>query len=214
MGTHFTRAAMTLAGIVFAVSAAYAIKGGPPYPSGLNVVGTYGGVLSPTPTPIPAPPPAAAPPCSANSIGVFSVGVPSTGVATGTFVMFSQGRVFSGTIQGIADPGSSSLRGVLAATYNFTFNRPNPVTGVNESIAVTATANGSLKSKIAQTGQNALGVAATRIRGLASLDISQGLVSGVDLTPIVDCESTYRVIGFKQSSSAPTTATTLTPPTP
>jgi hypothetical protein len=210
MGTQLTRAAMVFAGIVFAVSAAYAIKGGPPYPSQTNVVGTYAGVLSPTPTPNPAEPPPATPPCSANSIGVFSVGVPSSGVATGTFVMFSQGRVFSGTIQGIADAGNSSLRGVLAATYNFTVNRPNPVTGENESVDVTATANGSLKSKIAQTDQNSLGTAATRIRGLASLDISQGFLNP-DLTPFVDCASTYRVTGFKQSSSEPTT-TTITPP--
>ena len=212
MGTQLTRAAMIFAGVVFAVSAAYAIKGGPPYPSQANLIGTYAGVISPTPTPNPPVFPAI-PSCSANSVGVFSVGVPTTGVATGTFVMFSQGRVFTGTIQGTADPGSSSLRGVLAATYNFSVSTvvTNPVTGDStvEVQNVTANANGSLKSKISQSDQVSLGAAATRIRGTATLDISQGHLN-FDLSPFIDCESTYRVTGFKQSSTAPT-STSITP---
>src|SRR6266404_1277021 len=95
--------------LVFTITQAFAISGGPPYPGATNVVGVYAGVMKPKfPSTCPADPttcPDDPPTCSANSLGVFSVGVPDSGLATGTFVMFSQGRVFSGSIQGTADPG-------------------------------------------------------------------------------------------------------------
>src|SRR5207249_3303130 len=63
--------------------------------------------------------------CTENSEGIFSITVPSSGTSTGTFVMFSQGRVFSGNIQGTADAGTQKMSGVLHATYDFTVTDNN-----------------------------------------------------------------------------------------
>ena len=187
--------------LVLGASESFAIDGGPVYPGGTNVVGTYAGVINRVVTDAPVD-------CGANSIGVFSVGVPKTGISSGTFVMFSQGRAFTGTIQGVADPGKSTLKGVLSATFNFTVTQTiiNPVTGVPTTTTtdVTASANGSLKTQIASGADLTFGVTATRLRGTATLSIDMGQLNA-DLTPLIVCEVTLRVRGFKQSNDAPTT---------
>jgi hypothetical protein len=187
--------------LVLGASESFAIDGGPVYPGGTNVVGTYAGVIDRVVTDSPLD-------CGANSIGVFSVGVPKTGISSGTFVMFSQGRTFTGTIQGVADPGKSTLKGVLNASFNFTVTRTNinPVTGETTTTTtdVTASANGNLKTQITSGADLTLGVTATRLRGTATLSIDMGQLNA-DLTPLVVCEVTLRVRGFKQSNDAPTT---------
>ena len=200
--------------LVLTTSQGFAISGGPWGRGTLNVVGVYAGVLKPKIPPVDDPPG-----CSANSIGVFSVGVPSSGVSTGTFVMFSQGRVFTGTIQGVADPGKGTLNAVLSASLNFTVTFsptpcPSPVTTCTESSTteqVTATANGNLNASVfnaqSQSG-NATG--STRLRGGATIDISHGTVDSVTLAPIVECEMTLHVGGFKQTDTAQTSTTTTT----
>jgi hypothetical protein len=204
-------------GLLFALTSAYAIKGGPEYPAGTNVVGTYAGVLTPTASPCasPTPPPMCTPAvasCAANSIGVFSIGVPSSGLATGTFVMFAQGRVFNGTVRGVADPDKATLKGVLSARYDFTVSRttpcPEPVGTCTPSASrenVTATANGNLKTRIT-TSPTVTGGAATRLKGNATLDVSNGTVESGTLEQHVDCEMYLKVTGFKQTSTAPTTS--------
>src|SRR5579864_3232275 len=200
--------------LVFTMTQAFAISGGPPYPGGANLVGVYAGVMTPKKMPVDDPPG-----CSMNSLGVFSVGVPDSGLATGTFVMFSQGRVFSGTIQGTADPGKdpskATLKAVLSASFNFTVTFPptpcpNPTpapactpSGFSED--VTATANGNLDTHIKnQSSQTSLGVSSIRLVGSATIEISQGEVDPVTLAPVPTCGMTLKVGGFKQSSTAPT----------
>jgi hypothetical protein len=212
---------------VFTLTQAFAISGGPPYPGGANIVGVYAGVLRPkkTPTTCPGDPstcPDSPPGCSANSLGVFSVGVPSSGIATGTFVMFSQGRVFSGTIQGTADPGKdpsrASLKAVLSASFNFTLTEttPCPVVTPEPSPActpstttqeITASATGSLDAHIkSQLSQASLGAASVRLVGSATIDVSQGQVDSATLIPIITCAMLLKVSGFKQTDTAPTTS--------
>ena len=197
-----------LIGLIFAKSVAFAISGGP-FPAAKNVVGTYAGVLITKPNLADSPPG-----CSANSLGVFSIGVPTTGVSNGAFVMFSQGRVFSGTVQGTADPDRGTLKGVLSASFNFTVTFPptpcpNPTpapacTPSSFSEAITASATGKLDTHI-RSNQSFTG-SSTRLSGTATLDISHGEVD-FDLEPIVTCQMTLRVVGFKQSSAAPTGTT-------
>jgi len=182
--------------LLLTTTQALALSGGPPYPGSLNVAGVFAGVIKTKSPPIDSPPG-----CSANSLGVFSVGVPTSGLATGTFVMFSQGRVFSGNIQGVADPGKATFKGVLNATFNFTvtFPSPSPSTTAN----VTATANGNINARIKTVqSQTALGAAATRLKGSATIDISHGELNP-DLSPMVDCEMTLTLSGFKQTNTAP-----------
>ena len=190
--------------LVLAASQSFAIKGGPPYPASNNLPGVYAGVLQGVFDPTT--------PSSSNSIGVFSVGVPTTGNATGPFVMFSRGRVFSGTIQGTADPTKASIQGVLSATFNYNLSRTviDPTTGVSSvvTIPVTASANGPLNASVGTfKSANSLSTASTVLQGSATLNIAEGQVSS-NGDPIIVSILSLAVSGFKQSNTAPTSTTT------
>lgn len=212
---------------VFTISQAFAISGGPvyptptpipgvtvtpppitpsPIPANLKLVGTYAGMLQPAPNTTA---------CAANSIGLFSVTVPATGLGSGAFVMFNQGRIFSGSIQAEADPVLTTLTGILDATFNFSVTVSVPVTttvtnpdGSTTTITtfelqttqITASANGIMNATITTSFSSSIfGLAATRINGAAHLDISQGDVNP-DLSPKVTCSMDLTVVGFKQSA--------------
>jgi hypothetical protein len=187
--------------LVFGAAQCFAIKGGPPYPASTNLVGTYAGVLQGVFDPTT--------PSSSNSIGVFSVGVPKTGNASGPFVMFSRGRVFSGTIQGTADPTKASIQGVLSATYNFNLSRTvtDPLGFVSiVTIPVTATANGPLQAAVGSfKSAKTLSASTTVIQGTATLNIAEGQVNASN-DPIIVSILSLTVSGFKQSDAAPTTS--------
>jgi len=203
-----------LIGVLIVAFGSVGISGGPVYPLGTNVVGTYAGTMTPgcaacNPTSgqevgvgckkldkylnnnsgfvacsdVPEG-------CSANSQGIFSITVPSTGTSTGTFVMFSQGRVFSGSIQGTADGEKQKMSGVLHATFDFTVTDPN--TNPPATTSVTAEANGNLNAKI--TNRASKGI---RLAGVAAVDISEGMVHR-DFSPVVTCHMPLGVTGFKQ----------------
>jgi hypothetical protein len=189
--------------LVFSAAQCFAIKGGPPYPASANLTGTYAGVLQGVFDPTT--------PSSSNSIGVFSVGVPTTGNATGPFVMFSRGRVFSGTIQGTADPTKASIQGVLNATFNYnlshTVTDPFGFTTV-VTIPVTATANGPLEAAVGSfKSAKTLSASTTILQGTATLNIAEGQVSA-NGDPIIVSILSLTVSGFKQSNTAPTSTTT------
>ena len=206
-----------LAGLLFAATAAYAISGGPVYQGNTNVVGTYAGVMtavaSPTPTPTatpdvsPSSTPTATPDSNDthNSLGVFSIGVPQTGLASGAFVMFTQGRVFNGSIQGVADPNNASLKGVLTARFDFTKSNADGTNPHN----VTATVDGNMKTKIVNPSQPSAAVTGIRLRGHATLFTNEGQVRDNN-TPIVTQTLTLKVRGYKQSNTA-TTPTIVSP---
>ncbi len=209
-----------LIGVLVVAFGSLGISGGPVYPLGTNVVGTYGGVLMPGCAACNVnsnvfPPQVNLVPlkcnklddflsknsgftscsdfpqgCSSNSLGIFSITVPDSGDSSGTFVMFSQGRVFDGTIQGTADPGKQTMSGILHATFDFTVtdNSKTPPT----MTSVTAEANGSLNAKITQRSSKGI-----RLAGVASLDVSQGMVD-VNNLPIPTCQLALKVSGFKQ----------------
>lgn len=173
----------------------FAISGGPVYPVGLNITGTFAGVLIPK-ADLDSDPVS----CSANSLGVFSIGVPDTGLSSGAFVMFAKGQVFTGTVQGVADPGKATLKGIFSATFDFTV-RTNTIPPTETQ--VTASATGRLDTKITNSSPS-FGTAGTRLNGEAALAISQGQVNP-DFTPIFICpELKLTVIGFKQSNTVST----------
>ncbi len=188
--------------LVLAASQSFAIKGGPPYPASNNLPGVYAGVLQGVFDPTT--------PSSSNSIGVFSVGVPKTGNATGPFVMFSRGRVFSGTLQGTADPTKASIQGVLSATFNYNLSRTVTDSSGNTTVVtipVTATANGPLNASVGTfKSANSLSTASTVIQGSATLNIAEGQVSA-NGDPVIVSILSLAVSGFKQSDTAPTSTT-------
>jgi hypothetical protein len=215
--------------LVLPLSQGFAISGGPVYGGSTNVVGTFAGIIKPgciactqsgdkkfvkckeidqfvtnNPDFVNCTDPSG---CSANSLGVFSIGVPTSGTSTGTFVMFAQGRVFNGTVSGTADPGTSRLRAVLTARFDFTLSKESTDKDGNPVILteqITALANGNLNTKITSgSSSNSSNSTATRLSGNATVDISQGQVNP-DLSPHVTCEMSLVVNGFKQSNSEPT----------
>jgi hypothetical protein len=186
---------------VLASSECFALKGGPPYPVATNIVGSYAGVLQPAFDPTD--------PFSANSLGVFTLGVPSVGAANGVFLMFTRGRVFSGTIQGVADPNKATLSALLDATFNYTLNFLDDQ-GMLQSVDVTASVNGPLTANIVRP-RSPFAISAALLKGSATAFISNG---GVDENgdPIIDGTLSLSVQGFQQSSADPGSGT-LTPPT-
>jgi hypothetical protein len=189
--------------LVLFASECFALKGGPPYPGGTNIVGTYAGVLLPTsldPNDIPPSCPGAS-----NSLGVFTLGVPSSGGSTGNFIMFSQGRVFGGTIQGIADPQKARLDAIINATFTYSLVS---LTG-EPPVMITATALGTVDAVIRPPRSGVSAVTAL-LRGSAQMQISQGFIDPQSGNPI-DCDLSLDVMGFKQSSTPPA-GSDLVPP--
>jgi len=189
--------------LVLCASECFAIKGGPPYPGGsTSIVGTYAGVLQPVFDPTD--------PFSANSVGVFTLGIPSDGASTGNFLMFTRGRVFGGTIQGVSDPTKAKVTALLSATftYNLTFVDS---TGTLQTITVTASVTGQLTATVTSS-RNPLAASTALLTGDAVAFISNGGVEG-NGDPTIDGTLSLDVMGFKQSNTPPASGT-LTPPSP
>jgi hypothetical protein len=184
--------------LVLAATQSFAIKGGPPYPAGTNLVGTFAGVMQGVFDPTN--------PGSSNTIGVYSLGVPKTGNATGPFVMFARGRVFSGTITATADPTKAAIQGVLDASFTFgisTLVTDSDGTTHIVTTGVTATANGPLTSTVSAIKSKNLVTASTIMKGSAVLNVAQGRVAANGDPVIVEILS-LTVSGYKQSDTAPT----------
>jgi hypothetical protein len=172
--------------LVLAASQSFALKGGPPYPGGtVSLTGTYAGVLQPSFDPTD--------PFSSNSIGVFTTGVPSSGLATGSFVFFTRGRIFLGTIQGAADPKAASIKGILEASA--------PARSSADPLTVPS-ARGTLDAQVLTTQNNSTGLAAVRLNGEAVLFVSEGQTDSSGAL-IVSSIITAVVDGFKQSNTPP-----------
>lgn len=146
----------------------------------------------------------------ANSIGVFNLAVPDTGLATGAFLAFSGGRVFTGTIDGLADPDTDNLLAVLQATFDFTISvsvtsttASSSTTTIN-SVPVTATLTGSLQATIVPPTLDFSTTAGSlaRLIGTAHLDVNFGNVDTATFAPIISDSIDFIVDGFKQSETA------------
>ena len=128
--------------VLFA-SECVAIKGGPPYPGNTaSLAGTYAGVLQPTFD--------QTDPFSSNSLGVFTLGIPTDGASTGTFPMFTRGRIFGGSIQGVTDPNKAKVNALIFATFNHTLEVVDS-TGTPHTFPVTARVTVSLPPPVPTT---------------------------------------------------------------
>src|SRR4051794_16610858 len=180
--------------LVLCTSECFALKGGPPYPVGTDNNGSYAGVLVPPFDPTN--------PLASNSLGIFSLRVPQTGSATGTFMMFAQGRTFSGTLDGTGDPNHGNIRALLHAMFNYTLSFTDS-RGILQTIDVTASVNGNMNAQVRATPSNFFRSSAAILRGEANMFIDQGHV-GPNGIPILSGALSLIVDGFKQSSSVGT----------
>ncbi len=173
-------------------SQSWALSGGPVYPtSAKNYKGTYSGVLIPDSTGVSTA-------SSSAAVGLFSLAQPSSGLATGAALVFINGTAFTGTIQGIIDPKSGKLSGVIDAVSTYDIISVVGTTTVTSKLFAT----GSIKAKIVSDPSFA---SAARIEGTSSLDVSGSV--NKDGTPIISSTAIFQVDGFQQSTEVAATTT-------
>ena len=145
--------------VLFA-SQCFALKGGPPYPTPGTVAttGRFAGALLPSSDNNPLP----------NSIGIFSVLFPSTGIANGTLIIFQTGQTYTGTLQGVYDIKAATISALLNATFPYVelvATSQDPVTGqpIYTLETFLAVASGSLTGSV---------IKRSRIVGSSTVDFS------------------------------------------
>lgn len=214
-----------LLAFIFLQVQTWALSGGPVYNSGTaqSYVGTYAGVLVPQSEVTNDDTDDSEGEGSATSIGLFSIGQPDAGQATGALLVFVDGAAFSGTLTGIIDPQTGLLRGVINATstFNVVFFIPERTQNEDGTETITNTreefpvfAQGSLEAQVifsqatisAVPGFGGGTVNPARINGTAELDIFFTIEN--DGTPNVNKTVRFEVDGFKQSDTVAATATT------
>jgi hypothetical protein len=169
-------------------SQAFAISGGPWGGSGHVVVtGTYAGVLTPT--------------IVDNSVVLFTLQVPQTGLASGTSVVFRKGIFYSGTLQGSADPDSAKLTAILNATFLQISSASSGTTGSSISITSEYDANGQFDAAKIVAHNNVGSASSTRIRGAAVLTYKNLRNDGNPPDPDGEGTVPYKIKGFKQSEA-------------
>src|SRR5687768_12831352 len=103
-----------LLAFVFLQTQSWALSGGPVFTSGaagqISLIGVYAGALLPSGN--------ESEDNGTNGLGLFALSVPETGLGTGDFVYFSEGRTFTGTITGVADPDEGTLVGLLKGQFD------------------------------------------------------------------------------------------------
>ena len=180
--------------LVLAVSQSFALKGGPPYPGGGNLKGTYAGVMQGVFDPTN--------PRSSNTLGLFSLSIPTSGFATGTVVIFVAGRTFTGTISGIGDPNKSKLQAVVqstATTHIILCNAqraPLPTDVIDR-------ADGTVDASIIASKKAAASVTGTLLNGTGLVTATQSITNPTDCQLALVNSSALSLIvdGFKQSTS-------------
>ena len=195
----------------------YAISGGPGTVGGggrsVNVIGAYSGTIigvsetdATTGPAIPGEPSdtSTSNTVASNALGLFDLTVPGVSTATGAFVLFASGRVFSGTISASVDPDKATLQGVLDGAFNFTVTTFD-ATGAAVTTQVGATAVGLINAKITATGTSSFTTA--RLTGSADLEVSFGGVDANTLAPIIAQTITFNVSGFQQTNTAAAAST-------
>jgi hypothetical protein len=169
---------------VLSTSECFALKGGPIFPgSQTSITGTYAGVLMPTD--------------ASNSLAIFSLRLPSTGIGNGTLVIFNVGQVYSGTLQGTGDPDKGDVTGLIQATFPYITVVPSGVDDNGnptfDTVTVVATAAGKMEGKI-KSSDKSFSTRSTRLSGRADVEFSLTVNNPFD-------EIIYDIIGFKQSDT-------------
>jgi hypothetical protein len=186
-----------------------AIQGGYSLASSTPPLGLYAGVLIPVQDNLLVNP---ATDFGLNSLGLFTLSMPLTGLGTGTALIFSNGDTYTGTIQALPDPDPKNVGGIIGilnATFNYNLTQfftdaAGNVTST--TTATTASAQGSFDVTLVQSSQSA-GFYGVNLTGSSVVNVTQGLVSGSTGAPIITEQITFQVEGFQQSNN-PAAATT------
>ena len=129
--------------------------------------------------------------------------MPTTGTADGSFLLFADGAIYVGTINGTVDPDSNTLASPgTQATDTVTID------GTNHQHHGHRTGLGSITAKV--TGVKATSLVTARLIGSATLDVEFGTVDATTLAPIVNRVITFAVNGFRQTTDTTTAAGVFT----
>ncbi len=165
------------------------ISGGPNYGGSkkfVNVYGTYAGSLQPaacSPSSTPA----------ANTLGLFTAQVPRTGLATGQFSIYAEGRTFDGSFSGLPDPDHGRIYANLTARTHFD-------TDSNANIIIISFtpiyhADGVLTAEVKASKSS--NISSERLVGNATVTVTHSDFDGNFFT---DGSACYVVKGYKQSN--------------
>jgi hypothetical protein len=167
-------------------SECFAIGGGPVYnPGNVSVTGTYAGVLYPSGD-------------IRNTIGLFSVTVPKSGLGSGTAFLFANSNAYTGTMQATADPDSAVLTGFIDTGFNFidircTANCTDPDTTKRTITTTAVRAEGSgVVNGTVSSNKHTFSSASARLTGSALIEFNPDFFFTGGIT--------YSVVGFKQTS--------------
>jgi hypothetical protein len=172
---------------------------------GLNPVGTYGGTLIPDGSTATSGNVAAT-----DSIGLFSIGVPQVGLATGSVAVFIQGGAYIGQFVGYVDPSSQTLSGILSGASTFQVALPSGVDSNGNTVYqnYSIILSGNMVATFSQ-GIQATGLGETvNLSGTATI-ISFLFVSSKTGAPEPTANQTFIVSGTQQSGSVQPTTITL-----
>ncbi len=197
---------------VLMTSQVFAISGGPVFGTGtINPVGTYSGVVQGVSQGINSTITTTftgnlatdgGPTVSPAALGLFSLSVPSTDVATGAFILFSNGSTFTGTIEASIDIDSNQLSGIVSgAQYEQVFTSTSSTGTTTVSTEETAYASGQILGRVNGSGGRA--VSSARIAGTAYLNVTflaatPNAITGQRPSTQLICT----VSGFRQSTTA------------
>jgi hypothetical protein len=161
-----------------------------------TMTGIYGGVLLPTSDSTTSGTSTSA----SNSLGLFAFVLPTNGFGAGSTLMFANGTVYNGTITAMGNPDTQKITAIIQATYNYNLTTLIPGATTVTTIAITATANGTMKANVSKD------FALTTLSGNATIDISNGHYDSSG-NPVIVEQTQYSVSGVKQSTSTSVTTT-------
>jgi hypothetical protein len=196
-----------------------AIHGGYTLGGATSVFGTYAGVMIPiSDTSLVSGTSSTA--FGTNSLGLFTLGIPNSGIGSGQVFIFSAGQQLAGTIQALPDPASTAgIVGVINATGSITFLTETTTTGSLTEGLITGEASGGLTATVS-TSTVSYSTAGINITGTCNLTVTTetttptvtdaaGVTTGGDAEFIPTEAIVFAVDGFQQSNyAAPTTTTT------
>jgi hypothetical protein len=189
-----------------------AIHGGYTLGGATQLMGTYAGVLIPTSdTLLQTGTAATANGLGSNSLGLFTLGIPLTGLGSGTVVIFSEAQQLTGSIQALADPRTTgALIGVITATGQVTTGSFNDFFFGNATeTQVTGDASGGLTAAVSQgtVSNSPYGI---NLSGTANVTVSTASTgtNGNTNTTLTPTESiVFEVDGFLQTYAVTVTGT-------
>lgn len=189
-----------LVAFVFLQVQSWALSGGPVFAGSTAAVkGTYAGSLIPSTA-------------ASNSLGIFALGVPTTGLASGIFALFVSGGAYYGSMVGVIDPDKLTLNALAQASQSETAVQTN-ANGTTTIVTIpVGLASGLIRATLKQQTSNGFsssgGTGAYRLTGSGSLQtftLPTGSVFVGGGAPVPGAVINLTVDGFQQSTTVDST---------